>query len=192
MSDDRPQRPGQGPEEPTPGVVLAAGVVVYGAMGSAGLFWLWLRDRFDVLAERAIGQHGPFAAAGVGLCAGLIGAVALWALARRYRGIREIAAVGQRMFSRAGEGVSIAFVLISAVAEELFFRLAVQDAFGLIGSVAVYMLVNSSVGGIRWLGFTFVHALVLGTIVDQGFGLLGSTSAHAIVNYLTLRRTQDS
>ena len=77
---------------------------------------------------------------------------------------------------------------VSMIGEELFFRLAVQDAFGLPGSVAAYVLVNSSVGGVRWLPYLLVHAAVLGLLVQQGFGLLGSTVANAIMNHLNLWR----
>lgn len=181
----------QGPD-PEPGLVLATGTVVYGAMGSAALLWLWARDRSDALYEQAIGEHGPLASSGVGLGVGLIGAWILSGAIKRFESLKDVASAAHRLFARASDGVAIAFVLISAIAEELFFRLAVQDLFGLFGAVAVYVLVNSSVGGLRWLAFTFVHATVLGLIVHLGFGLLGSTTAHAVLNYLSLRRIQDS
>ena len=189
---DESGRPEEPEEEPGPLLVLGAGVVVYGAMGAAALLWLWWRDRIAALGERAVGSHGAPAASAVGLVVGVVAAAMLGAAIRRSARLREIASPAQRLFANAGDGVSIAFVLISAVAEELFFRLAVQDAFGLLGSVAAYVLLNSTVGGIRWLLFTLVHALALGSIVHFGFGLLGSTTAHAILNYLSLHRMQDS
>ena len=36
------------------------------------------------------------------------------------------------------------------------------------------------------------HAVALGGLVELGCGLLGSTSAHAVFNYLSLRRIQRS
>lgn len=193
MTDSSEQEPPgeQGPD-PDPGLVLATGTVVYGAMGAAALLWLWARDRSDALYDQAIGEHGPLASSGVGLGVGLIGAWILSLAIKRFESLKDVASAAHRLFARASDGVAIAFVLISAIAEELFFRLAVQDLFGLFGAVAVYVLVNSSVGGWRWLIFTFVHATVLGLIVHLGFGLLGSTTAHAVLNYLSLRRIQDS
>ena len=41
------------------------------------------------------------------------------------------------------------------------------------------------------MAFTAAHALVLGLLVQLGFGLLGSTTAHAVLNHLCLRRLQD-
>ena len=61
MSEEAPTEPEEPPE---PGMVLAAGVVIYGAMAGAALLWLWLRDRVDVLAERSIGEHGVLACSG--------------------------------------------------------------------------------------------------------------------------------
>lgn len=181
---------GEGGSDPR--LVLATGTVVYGAMSAAALLWLWARDRTDALSEQAIGEYGPLASSGVGLGVGLIGAWILCQAIKRFESLKDVASAAHRLFARASDGVAISFVLISAIAEELFFRLAVQDLFGLFGSVAVYVLLNSSVGGWRWLVFTFVHAMVLGLIVHLGFGLLGSTTAHAVINYLSLRRIQDS
>jgi membrane protease YdiL (CAAX protease family) len=96
--------------------------------------------------------------------------------------------VMREVFRRVRDTEALLFLVLSAIAEEVFFRLAVQDALGLAGSVAVYVLLNSSVGGVGVIPYTFVHALGLGLLVQQGFGLLGSTTAHAIMNYLSLRR----
>lgn len=193
MTEPGEQDPeGEQSPEPDPGLVLATGTIVYGAMGAAALLWLWSRDRSEALQEQAIGEYGPLVSSSVGLGVGLIGAWILSQAIKRFASLKDVASAAHRLFARASDGVAIAFVLISAIAEELFFRLAVQDLFGLFGSVAVYVLLNSSVGGLRWLAFTFVHALVLGLIVHLGFGLLGSTTAHAVLNYLSLRRIQDS
>ena len=171
--------------------VLGAGVVVYGAMVIAALGWLWLRGRVDALGDAAIGDQGPVAGSAAGLVVGLAGASLLDRAVRRDRRFAELTSAAQRMFATAGAGTGVAFAVLSAFAEELFFRLAVQDVFGLPGSVASYVLLNSTVGGGRWLTFTLLHALTMGLLVQCGFGLLGSTSAHAVLNYLCLRKLQN-
>ncbi len=177
---------------PAPGAVLAFAVLVYGAMAGAALLWLDLSGSPGALVDRAVGARGPVAASALGLGVGLLGAWAVGRLAASKEGFQAVRAAVQRLFVRATDGVIVAFALISAVGEELFFRLAVQEVFGLFGSVAAYVVLNSSVGGLRWRIFTFAHALALGLIVHAGFGLLGSTTAHAVLNYLSLRRLQDS
>jgi len=176
-------------EQPGPGVVLAAAAVIYGALVTASLLWLWARGRAEALPALSLGDYGPAAASAVGLGVGVLGALAL---TRLVRDSEELVPAAQRLFAGASDTHCVAIAVLSAAAEELFFRLAVQDQFGLLGSVAAYVLLNSTVGGVRWKLFTLVHALALGLLVTSGFGLLGSTTAHAVMTYLCLRRLQTS
>jgi hypothetical protein len=173
-----------------PRVVLGAGALLYTVMTAVALLWLWLRDRIEILPGQAIGRHGPWLAAGLGLGVGWCGAMAFAMLARRVQKFRAYAALTRRVFTGVGEISSIAFVLLGAVAEELLFRLAVQDAFGLRGSVAVYVLLHMGIGGLWVIPVSLLHGLTLGLLVHEGFGLLSSTTANAIMNYLSLRRIQ--
>ncbi|HZN41395.1 MAG TPA: hypothetical protein VFD82_21485 [Planctomycetota bacterium] len=173
-----------------PRVVLGAGAFLYMLMTALALGWLWLRDRIEVLPAQAIGQHGPWLAAGLGLAIGWCGAMVFAVLARRVQKFRAYAALTRRVFNDVGEVAAIAFVLLGAVAEELLFRLAVQDAIGVFGSVAVYVLLHMGIGGAWVIPVSLLHGLALGLLVHQGFGLLSSTTANAIMNYLSLRRIQ--
>ena len=152
------------------------------------LLWLWSRDRLELLRTRAIGEHGLFAAVGVGLAVGVLGALAVGWISPRVTFLRDLETQVRRMFAAIGEAPMMTLVLVSAVAEEVFFRLAVQDVFGLVGSVAAYVLVNSTTAGWLWIPITALHALVLGVMMQLGFGLLGTTTANAVLNYLSLRR----
>lgn len=174
--------------EPDQRGALVGGTVLYLAMLAAALGWLWLRGRGRQLEILAVGEAGPVLGAAVGLGTGLLGAFALARCGRWSRSLRAVEDQARAMFHGIGEVEAIAFVTTAAIAEEAFFRLAVQDLAGLTGSVAAYVLLNTSVGGIGVAPITVVHALVLGTLVKSGFGLLGSTTAHAIMNYLSLRR----
>jgi hypothetical protein len=188
---------GRAPDEepasaPESRLLLAAGVMLHGLMAIAALTWLWLRDRTEALPERAIGSHGPWLASGTGLLTGLLGAMVLAAVSPRFARLRDVEALARRSFAPVGDAAIVLFVTVGAIAEELFFRLAVQDALGLAGSVAVCVAVNSSIAGWVWLPIAAGHALVLGLLVQQGFGLLGATTANAVMNYFHLRRIQCS
>lgn len=178
---------GEQPEGPS---ILVAGMVVYVAMVALALFWLWLRDRAQALPEYAIGTQGPVWGSGLGLVVGLLAAQLFAYVNPRIPRMRALEATARRSFAHSGDAAAFAFVLLASVSEELFFRLAVQDALGLVGSVAVASGLNSCLAGWRWLPFAILHALVLALLVQQGFGLLGSTTASAIMNYLNLRRIQ--
>ena len=177
---------------PDPFLVLGLAVVVYGALVVAALLWLWCRGRTHAIAEMSIGRFGPLVASGVGLAIGVTFAAAHGWARRVLRGDNKLQANIERMFARWDERVGIAFAILAAFAEELFFRLAAQDAVGLTGSVTIYVLLNMRAVGLRWTMFTFSHAVALGGLVELGCGLVGSTSAHAVFNYLSLRRIHRS
>lgn len=174
--------------DPEPRFLLAAGAVMHGVLAATALVWLWLRDRIEVLPERAIGACGPLWASGAGLVVGWLAARLLAVVNPRVRRLREVETMVGSSFANAHDIAIVLFVTIGAIAEELFFRLAVFDVFGLAGSVAVCVAVNSCIAGLAWLPVAAVHALVLGLMVQHGLGLLGSTTASAVMNYLNLRR----
>lgn len=185
MNEDRPPSESG---EPTPRTSLAFGSVLYVVMLGLAFVWLWIRDREAEFGRLAIGEHGPWIASGVGLATGWLGAMALRWFGPFSKSLHEVERLTAELFRRVRDTEAVLFLLVAALAEEVFFRLAVQDAFGLVGSVAAYVLLNSSVGGLGVVPFTALHALAMGLLVQQGFGLLASTTAHAIMNYLSLRR----
>ncbi|MCR9244510.1 MAG: hypothetical protein NXI31_05720 [bacterium] len=182
--------PGDGQEElpPDPRLVTAAGGCLYFLLLLAGLVWLWWRDRLELLPELAIGERGLAAALVGGVVVALLGLAIFSILLRRLQVAGELAAQARRMFLPMGDLSVVLLVLIGAVAEEVFFRLAVQDQFGLAGSVAAYGVMSMCGLGVRWLPFALLHALALGGLVASGFGLLASAAANAVTNYLCLRR----
>jgi hypothetical protein len=159
-------------------------------MGGAALGWLAWRDRSDALIDGAIGSQGLWLASLAGLVVGVLTSWATAWLARRWLGLQQIEAMVRRSLGAASDGAAITFVLIGAVAEELLFRLAAQDAFGVLGSVAICVGLHSCFGGFRLLPMTLFHSLLLSLMVHFGFGLLGSTTANAVMSHLNLRRIQ--
>jgi membrane protease YdiL (CAAX protease family) len=155
----------------------------------AGAFsWLWVRDRLSQVHEQALGEHGLWAGAGAGLAVGLGGAFLIaWAA----RSFAALAAMERRIAAILGpmaEPQVLTLALCSAVAEEMFFRLAVQDAIGLVGAVACYALMNTGPGFWAFLPVAVVSGLAFGLLVQNGLGLLSATTAHALINYFSLRR----
>jgi len=173
---------------PEPRITAIAGGCLYSVLLAASVVWLTLRDRIDILQTAAIGRHGVVVALGTGLIVGLAGYGVFAAAMTRLRAVATAAARVREMLGTIGEAPLLALVLIGAVAEEMFFRLAVQDHFGLLGSVATYTVVSTGAMGPRWLPLAAVHATVLGGLMSLGFGLLSTTTANAVMNYLALRR----
>lgn len=178
--------PPSGDDQDPKALLLGAGCT-YTLLLFGALLWLALRDRLQALPQVAIGEHGLFASAVAGLAVGLAGHGLLGIVARRSPAVRELEERTGQLLVGMSEAGGFAFVLITALIEELFFRLAVQDALGLIGSVAAYVLLSISAGRTVVL-LAATHALCLGALVQFGFGLYASTTAHAVTNYLSLRR----
>ncbi len=179
MSDQEPAAPQQ--------VLLSAGIV-YSGMIAAALVWLAWRGRVSALAESALGEHGALPAAGLGLAVGLAGASALALASRRSAGIRSCEGRVAAFLGALPDGAAVLLATSSAVAEELFFRLAVQDAFGPVAAVAAYVLLNTGPGFWPWLPVALAAGVSFAALVAGGFGLLSASIAHALINYLALRR----
>lgn len=174
--------------EPEPRTTAIAGGCLYTALLIASVVWLLLRGRISALQAASIGDHGVAAALGSGLGVGLAGFAIFALLLSRLPSIAPLHAQARKIFAPMGDTPILTLVVLGAVAEEMFFRLAVQDQFGLVGSVAAYSLLSTCAMGLRWLPMAVLHATALGLLVWLGFGLLASTIANAVMNYLCLRR----
>jgi len=176
-----------GPELDPRSVNLFAGCL-YTLLLAGALLWLWWRSAFATLPQQALGEHGIWVAAGSGLLVGLLLAGGLRLAARHWPQLAAIERRVARLLGPMGESQILWLSLLAAVAEEAFFRLAVQDQFGLPITVALYAAVNTGPGFWAWLPVAGVFGLCFGLLVEAGAGLLAATSAHAVVNYLSLRR----
>lgn len=176
------------PADRNPAVVLTAAFAVYSLVAAAALLWLSARDRLDVLPKLALGERGLLFAAGSGLAVGLAAAAALAWAARRFSSVRRCEDEAASAIGGLPDGAMVAFALLAAVAEELLFRVAVQDALGVIAAVACYGAVNTGPRRWVWLPIALVLAAAFSALLALGCGLLSAAIAHALVNYLSLRR----
>lgn len=165
---------------------------LYALLLGGALLWLGLRDAIDELPRQAIGRHGILAASAAGLVAGLAATGALALAARWSAAVRRVELRIAGLLGAMDETRLCAFSLLAAVAEELFFRLAAQDALGPPLAVALYVVVNTGPGFLWWMPVALTAGVLFSGMVVLGFGLLSATAAHAIVNYLSLRRILSS
>jgi hypothetical protein len=181
---------GDEPEPPPLRAILPAVVAVYALMVALGWLWLWLRDRTSVVPAAAVGPHGPALSAAAGLLAGL-GLFGVGRLLARYsRPFAELDARLGKLVGPLDEGQIRLVTLASAVGEEFFFRCAMQDALGFWPTAALFGLAHA--GGGRslgwWIPLAAVFGAAMGGLIVAGFGLLSAAIAHALFNYLSLRR----
>lgn len=183
----KPEDEGEGEGELPEGTPLQIAGCLYLMMLAAALIWLWAGDRMDSLAESALGDYGIWVAAGVGLGGGLLGALLL-GFASHLKSVQSYTERIATLLGPLSENQILALSILSAVAEELFFRLALQGAFGMAVAVGVYTGLNTGPGFWRSAWIALFAGLLFSGMVELGFGLLSATTAHAIINYLSLRR----
>ncbi|HSM50524.1 MAG TPA: CPBP family intramembrane glutamic endopeptidase [Thermoanaerobaculia bacterium] len=167
---------------------LAAGF--YLLLGAAGVVWIGLVREGPIPLALFL---RPEALAGDLLLGGAVGGalLGLWAAARRFL---PLAGRLERRLAAALAGSSrqeaLALALLSAVAEEVFFRGAVQGAFGLWPAALLFALLHT--GPRRdlalWGLFALAAGLAMGGLVAQRGQLAPAVAAHFVVNAVGLWR----
>lgn len=178
------------PEQPqSSGVALSfAASVFYGLFVFAAVMWFWLRDRSDRLPELALGEHGILWALGVGLSAGLALSGMMVLLGRYVKAFARLEARLTEAVGDLSEAEILLLAMASSIGEEMLFRGAIQDHFGLIVAALVFGCFHIGPGMWLWTVIATLLGLLFGAMVHFGFGLLSATLAHAVVNFISLRR----
>ncbi|MDI3298583.1 MAG: CPBP family intramembrane metalloprotease [Bacillota bacterium] len=158
-------------------------------MGLEGAVLLWVAG---IPLRGLIGLENPWRSFFLGVAAGLVVLAAVWAVARRFpprRARQDAVAFGQWVMGLSPLGL-VAFMLVTAAGEELFFRGAVQTiALQLLSSAALAIATStliftalhlrSSVVGI----FSGVaNGAVLGLLFWATGSLWAPVLAHAVYN----------
>lgn len=179
----------QQPEDLPQHLMALAASVIYGVMVCVAVLWLWLRDRQHVLPELALG-HDALTSLGVGAGVGLGFSGVFWLLARYWRSFATLEDRLEELVGDLTDSEIVAIAMASAIGEEMFFRAALQDQCGEYWylSAVVFGLLHTRPGLLLW-GFTATAlGLVFSVMVYFGFGLLSVTVAHALINFISLRR----
>ena len=112
-------------------------------------------------------------------------------------GVRRVLTTAQdleadlaKLLGRLNGGEIVALALLSGFAEELFFRGAVQGAWGWIPATALFALLHAGPGASYrvWTGFAAVAGLTLAWLMIWRGNLLAPVITHVIVNGVNLKR----
>ena len=189
---ERPPAPpastgGVAPQRP----LVRLALLFYGVLLAAALAWAWLAGRSLLWASGAAAQRGLSPGADVG--AGLLAAAIVVLLSRQ---LTQRTRFGDRLARslRAELGpLTLAecwlLALLSGVAEEAFFRGALQPQVGLLAASllfgAAHFVPRREL--IPWTGFSIAAGLLLGWLFDATGNLLAPVVAHAVINGVNLR-----
>jgi len=188
-------RTGRSPmSEPAPPRLEATQVVrtawvFYLLLGLGGVLWIGFREDVIPLAL-FVDPAGWWLDLGLGIAAGGT-LLAVWNL-----GVRRLAAaraleerLGAVIGALSGEE-AVALALLSGVAEELFFRGAVQGSWGWLWATLLFALLHSGPGREfrLWTAFAAIAGGLFGGLMAWRGNLLAPMVAHVLVNAVNLRR----
>jgi len=158
--------------------LVGVAIVFYGLLFAAALIWARLEGR--PLAIRSQGIEVSWlrdVALGLATAAALV--VASRALADALAGV----------LGRPGPGVCLALAATSGLAEEAFFRGALQPHVGLLLASALFAAAHFAPRRefLPWPFFAFAAGLAFGALFDATGSLVAPVVAHAGVNAWNLR-----
>ena len=181
--------PGDSTPRYGPGQLFRFSWYFYLFLAVAGLVWIGLDSGAIPLALFfAPATWWRDLAAGLGIAGGLL---TLWAAARRFvAAARELEEKIAELLGPIEPVEAIGLAFLSGVAEEVFFRGAVQRAWGWLVAAALFALLHTGPGrALRlWTVFAAVAGLALGAVTLATGNLLAAITAHFAVNAVGLAR----
>lgn len=163
--------------------------VFYLVLAVGGILWLgWSEGRIGL--ERFVDAERWWLDLGIGAVAGL-------ALLGVWQGARRLFPSAERLEAQLAELLGpmetsevIGLALLSGFAEEIFFRGAVQGAWGWFPATVMFALLHAGPGaGYRiWTAFAAVAGLALAGLMIWRGNLLAPVVTHALVNGVNLAR----
>jgi membrane protease YdiL (CAAX protease family) len=169
----------------------------YLVLAIAGLLWLGARHG-RIGLELFLKRETFWIDLGIGVAAGSVLLAFWWLLHRFFAAARELEAEIARLVLPLTSTEALSLAFLSALAEELFFRGALQGAIGVLPAATLFALLHAGPGrAFRiWGLFALGAGLLLGFLVAEREALGGAIVAHALVNAVNLarlaRRTTES
>jgi CAAX protease family protein len=161
----------------------------YLALAVGGAVWIGLRTG-DVPLALFVDPAGIWLDLALGAGTGLA-LVGLWEVARRrLSGAAQLEEHLAEILRGIAPGEVLALALLSGFTEELFFRGAVQGAWGIVPATLLFALLHTGPGAPfrLWSLFAAVAGLALGGLMLWRGNLLAPALAHFLVNAINLRR----
>ncbi|MCC7540108.1 MAG: CPBP family intramembrane metalloprotease [Deltaproteobacteria bacterium] len=173
-------------------VLLAVGF--YSLLGAVGLAWIVLRPQPGLL--RHPDPWFSLGSGAVSLVASLVGGLIIGygtvllsqRMTRRYRWARALHVEFRAALCPLDSGTILVLAAGSALAEETFFRGALQPAVGLVPAALLFGAAHLPPSRALWTWTVWAlgMGLLLGVLYEVTGHLLGPVVAHFIVNYENL------
>lgn len=175
---------------PAPSLLRLA-LVFYGALLAAALAWAWLDGRPLLFASAEDAQRGvrPLRDAAAGAALGLLVVLLSGWFTRATRAGERLARALAQLLGRRSLGECVALAVVSGVAEEAFFRGAMQPRLGLVATSLLFALAHFAPRRdlLPWSLFSLAAGFALGALFEATGNLVAPVVAHAVVNAINLR-----
>ena len=182
-------RPG-GEPEPAPAGIVWLAARFYALLFAAACLWVWLAGGSLLYgspeaADRGVRVGADFA---LGLAAAAVVIALSEQLTRRTRLGAELAAALAQLLGRRTPLECVALALVSGVAEEAFFRGAMQPQLGLTATSVLFGAVHfvPRRAFLPWTVFAIAAGFVLGGLFETTGNLVAPIVAHAAINPVNL------
>ena len=175
---------------PRPRLVRLA-LLFYGGLLGVALLWAGFSGRSPLYASALAESQGldPPRDLGAGLLAGAIVIALSWELTRRTHWGEVLAHTLGRLLGPLSLRSCLLLAALSGVAEEAFFRGALQPRVGLLGASLLFGLAHFAPRRelLPWTFFSFAVGLLLGILFEATGNLLAPVTAHFLINAVNLR-----
>ena len=165
-------------------------LLFYGALAAAAVAWrLWVDGVLPWRASRDAALLPLWLRLGLGVGAGLALVAASRFATERTRTGRALADELSALIGPLSQRRALGFALASGLAEEAFFRGALQPRVGLLAATVLFAAAHYVPRpGLRvWSLFALAAGGLFGALFETTGDLLAPAVAHAVVNGLNLR-----
>jgi membrane protease YdiL (CAAX protease family) len=174
---------------------IKAAALLYGLLAAAAVIWGVLADRPDIFHDPDALLDPPMPWSVAILLGGAAGVAFGLGMARitrftvyRFRWARTLHLEFRGLFGPLRDVEVLAFASLSAIAEELFFRGALQPAIGIVGASLIFGALHTAPSR-KFVAWPF-QALLMGFAFGGLFWLSGNLAApmlaHFTINYQNL------
>jgi membrane protease YdiL (CAAX protease family) len=174
------------PKKFTPQVIFIS--VAYGVLLAIAILWSWLRgDRpMFTLSD----PMEPFWSALIGTAAGLLVALLSQLSVSRFQWARRLEEEFARILGPLTMAEVVLLALLSSVAEEAFFRGAMQPTLGFVLTSLIFGLlhIGPSKTYLPWMAMAIAMGFALGALYLLTGTLIAPTLCHFLINTINLRR----
>ena len=172
-----------------PGRVYRFAWLLYLGMALAASLWIGLREGVVPLSL-FVDVRRWWVDLGLGVAAGLLLLAVWWGAGRAFALARDLEGQLAQLLGTISTGEALALAVLSGFAEELFFRGAVQGAWGWLPASILFALLHSGPGRAfrLWTLFAAIAGLLFGGLMAWRGNLLAPIVGHMLVNAVNLRR----